>query len=350
MQPHRHPDVAAEVGAAQARVITSPDEFAAAVALLDTLEEAAGVPLVDEAERHRLGQQGVGGAGGNHEHWHALLSGPANAPPDGYAGILLLPGSTEVVGDVAVARDRPCGDPLEALLIALGGLAVAHGASHALVWVRHAGVNDLACAQRVGWTPDRRLDVLAFDVRPGDDPPQVDPTAGNAGQAAVLPDGLRLRAWAGPDDDEQVAQLLAAAYAETPEAGWTAADVATRRALPWFDAADLLLAVDDDDSVMGVHWTKRRDATTGEVYNLAVHPQAQGTGLGRALLHVGVDHLANHGATTVLLWVDRDNHAAAQLYRRFGFELAWTDLALRLRSGQSPSVDDSRRVPGGTTL
>lgn len=45
----------------------------------------------------------------------------------------------------------------------------------------------------------------------------------------------------------------------------------------WWDPAGLLLAV-DADGVAGFHWTKRHDATTGEVYVLGVHPRAAGRG------------------------------------------------------------------------
>ncbi|MFP4636454.1 MAG: GNAT family N-acetyltransferase, partial [Nitriliruptoraceae bacterium] len=111
---------------------------------------------------------------------------------------------------------------------------------------------------------------------------------------------------------------------------------ADRRGADWFRAEDLLLAVDDDGTLLGLHWLKRRDATTGEVYNLAVHPRAQGRGAGPRLLAAGLAHLHAVGCRQVLLWVDLANQRAVRLYRAQGFATRWVDVALEL-GGQPAS-------------
>ena len=68
---------------------------------------------------------------------------------------------------------------------------------------------------------------------------------------------------------------------------------------------------------------------TGEVYVLGIDPDAQGTGLGGALLAAGLRYLADRGCTEVILYVDDDNPGALQLYEHAGFRrvdrsLQWT--------------------------
>jgi mycothiol synthase len=104
---------------------------------------------------------------------------------------------------------------------------------------------------------------------------------------------------------------------------------ASRAAAPWFRHEDLLVAHDDRGRIVGVHWTKRRSADVGEVYNLAVHPDARGKGVGAALLAAGFAHLAAAGMLDVLLWVDLANERALRLYVAHGFTLRWEDVLLR---------------------
>ena len=64
---------------------------------------------------------------------------------------------------------------------------------------------------------------------------------------------------------------------------------------------------------------------------LGVSPRAQGTGLGRVLLHQGLDYLTKRGFRTVILYVDGDNTAAVRLYEQAGFHTRSVDLEYRLR-------------------
>ncbi len=62
----------------------------------------------------------------------------------------------------------------------------------------------------------------------------------------------------------------------------------------------------------------------GEVDVLAVRPDAQGEGLGRALLRWGVAWLTGQGAARIHLLVDGENDAALGLYRSEGFAVRRT--------------------------
>jgi mycothiol synthase len=67
------------------------------------------------------------------------------------------------------------------------------------------------------------------------------------------------------------------------------------------------------------------------VYVLAVDPDEQGRGLGRALTLVGLHHLAERLSGSpepeVMLYTEADNTAAARTYRRLGFEVSGVDTA-----------------------
>ena len=92
----------------------------------------------------------------------------------------------------------------------------------------------------------------------------------------------------------------------------TRADLDARMAEPWFDPAGFLLAVDAADRILGFHWTKVHPRhgdhpAIGEVYVVGVTPEAQGTGLGKALTVAGIRHLQDQGLHAVMLYVDADN-------------------------------------------
>lgn len=293
------------------------DHLGAVLALLDAVEAAGGSPPVDEAERVRLDAYAADG--------HA---------PAGWAPVALLAGGTserprgEVVGYVAVQADAAGGDatgdvalgpsaPREAALAAAVDHVRTVTSTPVQLWMRNVGDADHRRAADAGLTVRRRLAVLGRDL--ADLPAVPDPAA-----------GVRVRAATGPDDDDAIVAVLAAAHAGTDDAGWDVATFRQRTDLDWFDHADVLLAVDDADRALGVHWLKRRSTTVGEVHNLAIHPDGQGRGLGRLLLHAGLHHLRDGGCTEVLLWVDRANERAVSLYTSQGFVTRWEDVAFTL--------------------
>lgn len=146
---------------------------------------------------------------------------------------------------------------------------------------------------------------------------------------AALPAGVTLRAFDPATDPDAWLAANAAAFAHHPEQGsMTRSDLDARMAEDWFDPAGFLIAVDETGAMLGFHWTKVHPAAPGtggphpaigEVYVVGVIPAAQGTGLGKALTLAGIRHLRESGLEAVMLYVDADNEAAVELYRKLGF-------------------------------
>ena len=101
----------------------------------------------------------------------------------------------------------------------------------------------------------------------------------------------------------------------------------------WFDTRLFILAEDRaSDTLVGFNWLKvhgasRADERTGEIYVIGVAPDAQGSGLGRALVVAGLERLARKRFGRAMLYVAADNDAAIGLYRSLGFRLTRTDQA-----------------------
>lgn len=132
------------------------------------------------------------------------------------------------------------------------------------------------------------------------------------------------------DDAEAVLAVNGAAFADHPEQGaMDRANLAERMSEPWFDPEGLLLAVDDEDRLLGFHWTKRHDARHGEVYVVGIDPDAQGRGLGSLLTLAGLHHLDDGRTREVLLYVEADNLPARAVYEKLGFTHAATDTHVR---------------------
>ncbi|MGB3520353.1 MAG: mycothiol synthase, partial [Mycobacterium sp.] len=152
----------------------------------------------------------------------------------------------------------------------------------------------------------------------------------------TVPSGVTIRTYAGPDDDAELLRVNNAAFSWHPEqGGWTAEDLAQRRAEAWFDPAGLFLAF-DGPVLLGFHWTKIHTGKpgaerAGEVYVVGVDPAAQGRGLGRVLTEIGLvylaDRLADVAEPIVLLYVEADNTAALRTYQQLGFDVHSVDTA-----------------------
>jgi mycothiol synthase len=158
----------------------------------------------------------------------------------------------------------------------------------------------------------------------------------------AIPDGVRIRTYAGASDDAEVLRVNNAAFAYHPEqGGWGADQLAERRGESWFDPGGLFLAFgdsegDDPDELLGFHWTKVHpdQPGLGEVYVVGVDPSAQGRGLGKLLTSVGISSLAEKLADSksaagpvVLLYVESDNVAAVRTYEGLGFTTYTVDTA-----------------------
>lgn len=254
------------------------------------------------------------GAGGN------------SGPVVGYAQLDARPGvvpAGELVVDPGARRRGYGGQLLDALLRA---------APHARIWAHGLlpGAGELARSR--GLHAVRDLFKLARPLSAED----VFPTR--------LPAGYTLATYdpRDPRDAHDWLAVNAAAFATHPEQGrMTLADLLDRQAEPWFDPAGFFLVRDTQGRLAASHWTKvptpgsspdgnrggepERDRV-GEVYVVAVSPQHQGRGLGRAVTAIGLAHLRDLGVRWVELYVDGDNAAAIATYRAQGFYTATRDV------------------------
>lgn len=234
--------------------------------------------------------------------------------PLGFAYLHGLYGGGRPELDLVVApaaRGRGTGTALgEAVLQALDGIpftAWSHG--------NHPAARALAA--RLGLTATRELWLMRRQAAlPLED--------------AKVPAGVVLRAFRPGQDDTGFLGVNAAAFAFHPEQGdLDQRGLDERKGEDWFDPEGFIVA-DKDFEVVGFHWTKvhpEKGGTPayGEVYVIGVAPEMQGSGLGRALLVAGLEHLHRRGLGEVVLYVEADNHTAVRLYERFGFTHADVD-------------------------
>jgi ribosomal protein S18 acetylase RimI-like enzyme len=57
----------------------------------------------------------------------------------------------------------------------------------------------------------------------------------------------------------------------------------------------------------------------GELWGISVHPDHQGSGVGKALMRVALDHLRSRGFTEATLWMLAGNRSADGFYRACGW-------------------------------
>ncbi|MBS45183.1 MAG: mycothiol synthase [Nocardioides sp.] len=278
------------------------DAFAAIREVREACVTHDGHDPLDEAADLALRHHGLDGA------LLELADGPDRAEDGGFAlvrdGELLLAVSP-------AARGRGLGADL-ATRVAAAGVPVDRAWSHG----GHPAAEVLA--ERHGFEATRGLWVMR---RPVDADHPLPPLA--------APDGVRLRGYdaADPADAAAVLRVNAAAFAHHPEQGdLDEAGLAERVAEPWFDADGLVMAVEEaDGTLLAFHWTKRHDARLGEVYVVAVSPEAQGRGLGKVVTLAGLHHLADGGVEEILLYVESDNAPAVAVYSGLGFAHAAKD-------------------------
>jgi mycothiol synthase len=228
------------------------------------------------------------------------------------AGVAVVIDEPDGTGILEIAvhpsyRNQGVGDRLVGELQSVRGFSGLNAWSHG----NHEAAADLAA--RYGYGPVRELWKMRLM------------TASAALPDVGLPAGVHLRAFVPGRDEDAWLSANKAAFAHHPEQGnMTRADLDARMAEPWFDPAGFLLAVDAGDRILGFHWTKvhprRGDhPMMGEVYVVGVTPEAQGSGLGKALTVAGIRYLQGLGLRAVMLYVDADNIPAVSLYRRLGF-------------------------------
>jgi mycothiol synthase len=216
--------------------------------------------------------------------------------------------------------------------MAMGRAALAKTNGHSQFWAHGTLEPARATASALGLVGVRELLQMRRSLR--DVPDTVAPVP-----------GVKVRTYAGTRDDTELLRVNNAAFVEHPEqGGWTEVELAERRSEPWFDPAGLFLAFADSVSdqagrLLGFHWTKVHldQPGLGEVYVLGVDPSAQRRGLGQLLTDIGIESLARRLADsaepTVMLYVESDNVAAVQTYKRSGFTTYSVDTAYALRAG-----------------
>lgn len=275
--------------------ITSPagldaQQRAAVLALAEAIEHADGAPPLSDQARSQLTSTRVR---------HVIAT---------EAGALIGYAQRDATSAELLGEPQALAPLLDALQSDGGELDLwAHGARSRLVPILDAR----------GYLRERVLWQLRRVATPLDPPP--------------VPAGVRLREFVVGRDEDAWLAVNAAAFAHHPEqGGWTRADLDAREGEPWFDPAGLLLA-ERDGQLLGFHWTKRHNATLGEVYVIAVAPPAQGLRLGTVLLIAGLEYLRRNGIHDVLLYVDESNTGAMALYEKYGFRRFDHDVQYRYR-------------------
>lgn len=277
----------------------SQAQITAAAALLAAAAAEDGVDPVSEAAVLRLHHPGNG------KH---LLAYDSAGTLVGYAGLEERFGrrSAEFAVHPRYRRRGTGGALLAALLDGAPG--------ELWVWAHGEHPAALRLAQRAGLTRQREL----FQLHRG----LADPVP-----LRVLPEGVSLRAFVPGQDEADVVRVNNRAFAWHPEQRrWEIGALKLREEQPWFDPAGFLLAVDTAGRLLGFHWTKVHTSGTGEVYVIAVDPDAQGSGLGGSLIVAGLAHLRSRGVPEVMLYVESDNAAALRTYQKLGFATHHVDV------------------------
>jgi mycothiol synthase len=245
---------------------------------------------------------------------------------------LLAEDGDVVVGYLNLTWGSSTGPPMAELVVhprarrhgigaAMAKTALAQGGAGSRIWAHGTLESARATASALNLVAVRELRQMRRSLRDVPEP--------------VIPDGVRIRTYAGPADHAELLRVNNAAFAWHPEqSGWTEADLAERRREPWFDPQGLFLADDAETGVLlGFHWTKVHAEApgVGEVYVVGVDPAAQGRGLGRTLTLVGMAFLAqwmtDADQPTVMLYVEADNTAAVRTYEGLGFTVSSVDTA-----------------------
>lgn len=152
------------------------------------------------------------------------------------------------------------------------------------------------------------------------------------------PEIPRLRSLRVPADFDGWLEVNNRSFAWHPEqGGWDRDRLKASLSEDWVRPEDVLVVPADvaERELDGFCWTRFHPETDveparGEVYVIAVHPDARGRGLARSLVLAGMDlQVRRHAATVATLWTESDNEPALALYRELGYRLHGARLALR---------------------
>ncbi len=284
---------------------------------------------------HKMAHLSVGAS-----DWDGILAyGEHHDDLIGYAHLRWNPGGDDprLAVEVVVHPDHREEGVQAALLDATRTTVARAGGGRLFLWVHRVEEPKETLAFEMGFDIQRELAFMRRKAHPAPEP--------------AVRDDVIVRAYAGPADDAAFLEVNNAAFPDHPEnGGWDVEEFRQRRSLPWFDPAGLFMAFrrDADGSEgepLGFHWTKWHThegqahaphGPLGEVYVLAVHPRAQGIGLGRHLLQVGMQHLARR-SEDIVLYVDCASTGPVTLYRSEGFDVVYREVCF---------VDDVAASPG----
>ncbi|HEX7352977.1 mycothiol synthase [Brachybacterium sp.] len=281
----------------------SPQQRTAIRELLATVTEHDGVSPLDEAAVLALDGDSA---------QHLLLEDPPGTLR-GYASILT---DGTVQGMVHPAHRRR-GHGTALLQEALAQRPEAG------VWAHGGLEGSLTFLSGAGLSESRRLLSLHRVLAPAQQLP--------AAPASTL-EGLRLDTFDPARDADRWVMVNAAAFADHPEQGaLTRSDLEQRIAQPWFDAEDMLVALQGEELV-GFVWVKREHpgdtAHDAEIYVVATDPSVQGHRVAGLLMATTLAQLRDAGVPGVELYVEADNTPALRLYENWGFSVAGRDVQM----------------------
>jgi mycothiol synthase len=140
-------------------------------------------------------------------------------------------------------------------------------------------------------------------------------------------EGFSTRPFSVESDAAEWLEVNNRAFAQHAEQGdWDLETLLARTRESWFDPNGFRIA-ESNGKISGFCWTKMHDNKVGEIYVIAADPAFTGHGLGTLLTLSGLQWLAEHGAETGMLYVDRSNEAAVAMYRKLGFAPAHRERA-----------------------
>ena len=251
-----------------------------------------------------------------------LLVAGVDGGVDGFAYLHGLQGTGRPELDLVVspeARGQGIGTALaRAMLAAVDGIPIT-------AWSHGNHPAAAALARRVGMASVRELWLMR---RPAAQPVPERP----------VPEGYSIRTFRAGQDESGLLAVNARAFADHPEqGGLDERGLLERMSEDWFDASGFLIG-ERGGRIVGFHWTKVHPASGdappfGEVYVIGVDPGSQGSGIGRAMLASGLEHLRARGLEEVVLYVEAENAGAVRLYESYGFTHAAADTDVMYGSG-----------------
>jgi mycothiol synthase len=287
----------------------APSDVGAVEDLIRRTEAALGHQLITE---HRFHDAAFGG--GRQVAGLVAWDRPAERRPLAYAQVIRgdRRWELELVYDPEPGRrDEALAAATEALRAAVD-VVRSEGGGHVHLWITRPDDDHDRLAASVGLTRGRDLWQLRRPLPVGE------------------PWSLATRPFVVGRDEEAWLAVNNRAFDWHPEqGGWTLDDLRSREAEPWFDPEGFLVH-EQDGRMVGFCWTKvhaEHDPPLGEIYVIAVDPDAHHRGLGRALVLAGLDHLAGRGLRLGMLYVDAGNTPATRLYDDLGFTLDHVDRA-----------------------